>query len=228
VGTLRSRCDAHRPLGHLIGIAGLLHRLDQQVPVRVVVEVDEGLGDKPDAVPLDGRGVVVAQRQQHELGVDLGDRPGHGLRQLGILRAHRIKRAVGLHVSEPATLRGDERRQRADLVSAVVGQVAGRDLHRPAPEAEQIRQGHVRADLKIVLDGGADGPAHGARVAGVESASDVRGGDVGHEARVVAEVPASEALTHVDVHVNRSQLVHRLSRAVDAVAGSAPARSSSR
>ena len=221
-------CDPHRPLGDLLGIAGLLHRLDQQVSVRVVVEVDKSLGDEPDAVPLDRRGVVVAQRQEHELGVDLGDGQGHGLGQLGVLRAHRVERAVGLHMCESAALRGNECRQRPDLIRAVVGQVGGRDLHRPAPEAEQVRQGHVRSDLKVVLDGGGDGPAHSAGVAGVEPACDVRGGDVGHEARVVAEAPATEALTHVDVHVNRIQLVHRVSGAVDAVAGSAPARSSSR
>ena len=118
---------------------------------------------------------------------------------------------MGFHVPEPAALGPHERRERPYLIRAVVGQILRRDRHPPAPKAEQIRDGDVGADLHAVLEGERDGLAHRAWVAGVEPAGDARGRDVLHYPGVVAELPAAEALPHVDVDVDGLPWVHAVS-----------------
>ena len=175
------------------------------------------------------RGVVVAQRQEHELGVDLGDRPRHGLGQLGVLRAHRVERAVGLHVCRAGR---PPRRRRPPAPRS--GTCSSRSGRRARPSSPGARSRAGPAGPRALRS---EGRARGRRR---RSGASLRGSPAWNPHAMFAEemwgmrlassprLPATEALTHVDVHVDRIQLVHRLSRVVDAVAGPAPARSSSR
>jgi hypothetical protein len=63
-----------------------------------------------------------------------------------------------------------------------------------------------------VLDGQIHGLAHHVRVAAVEAAGDVGGGDVGHHLLVVTERPAAVALSHVAVDVDVDGLAHSLGK----------------
>ena len=99
----------------------------------------------------------------------------------------------------------EESPQRADLVDQNIGQLGAGNSHLAPPEALEVGEGRMRADLDLVLLGEAHGLVHHHRVRGMEAAGDIRDRDVRHDAVVVAHFVEAEALAHiaVDRHCHR-------------------------
>ncbi|MNI83099.1 hypothetical protein D3C73_1398770 [compost metagenome] len=71
--------------------------------------------------------------------------------------------------------------------------------HGAAAETDQILIGRVGPDLHAVAEGQADGLAHDARVAGMETAGDVGAIDEGHDFGVQTHGPVAKAFANVAV-----------------------------
>jgi hypothetical protein len=76
------------------------------------------------------------------------------------------------------------------------------ELHAPATKAHEVGQAGMGADGHAVLERQLHRLAHHVGLAPVKAAGDVRRGDVGHDAFVVAQCPPAVALAHVAVDVD--------------------------
>ncbi len=94
--------------------------------------------------------------------------------------------------------------QRAQLIEHVVHQFLRRGIDVPAAKADQVAETRVCSHRNPKGLGALDGAAHGARVAGVETGSDVGAADVAHQFVIdaVANRPRAKALTHVRVEIH--------------------------
>ena len=124
-------------------------------------------------------------------------------RELLVAGGDHVEGAVGLYVLDLHVVVAGELAQGAELVDAT------RRGPRPATSAISRRPKPTRSpypewmpDRDAVLLGQRDGLAHDVRVAGVEAARDVGGGDVVHHLLVKAHLPRAEALAHVAVEIN--------------------------
>jgi hypothetical protein len=104
---------------------------------------------------------------------------------------------VRLHVGDRP-----ERRQSADLVPQLVGQLVSRHVDAAAAEAGQVAVAHLGADPDALGRGAGADAAHRGRVAGVEAAGHVGAGDDREQGVVVAQAPDAEALAQVAVQVH--------------------------
>ena len=92
--------------------------------------------------------------------------------------------------------------QRAELVEHVGVQLGGRHVDPAAAEAGQVAVADLGADRDAAVGGSCADAAHGRRVAGVESARDVRAGHDVQQSLVVAEAPHAESLAKIGVQVD--------------------------
>ncbi|MNI55940.1 hypothetical protein D3C73_1109210 [compost metagenome] len=169
----------------------------------VVGAVGEGFEPQGHAVFLAQllRGAVVAGGHQHQ-----GQRRVVGrnslqhrtqLRRVG----HHVvvHRAVGFDVAHPSALRPAQAIKSANLVMQDVLQFLRGVGHGTSAEPHQILIGRMRTDLHAVTQRQADGLAHDARVAGVETAGNVGAIDEGHDLGVQTHGPVAETLADIAV-----------------------------
>jgi hypothetical protein len=92
--------------------------------------------------------------------------------------------------------------QRADLVEHVVAEVVERVFDPTAAEPGQVAVAHLRPDRDAPHRRPRADPAHGPRIARVESTCDVGRRHQVEQRLVVAETPRAEALAEVSVEVH--------------------------
>src|SRR5712664_3090961 len=94
---------------------------------------------------------------------------------------------------------------RARLVDDQVVHLLWLDLHDAPAETLQVGKRRMGADRDAAVDGERYGLTNGGRIAAVEAAGYVRGGDVPHHLRIVTHFPGAVALAHVAVQIDRLQ-----------------------
>ncbi|MNK89460.1 hypothetical protein D3C87_1094710 [compost metagenome] len=106
---------------------------------------------------------------------------------------------MGFDVTDAPTLGFANAVESADLVMQDVLQLLRGVRHGAATETDQILIGRVCADLHAVAQRQADGLAHDARIAGVETTGHVGAIDEGHDFGVQTHGPTAEALAYVAI-----------------------------
>ena len=142
------------------------------------------------------------EADKNQRGVEVAHRARDRIGQRGIARGHVVQRAVWLHVTQACAGRAHEARQCADLVQGQGVSFAGIDAHLAAAEAHQIRQRHMRADRHPGARGEADCAPHRVRIAGMETAGDVRGAHIRENFGVLAHRPRAERFAHIAIEVD--------------------------
>ena len=178
-------------------VSRLLHALQDQPPLGVVVEIDVALRHEANAGRLGGR-AQLGRHQQRD--AEHGDRLAQRACELLVLGHHRVQRPVRLYMPELHARRFGKRAHRACLVEDEVGTSSGERPFaaartRPDPAARRARRSRRGASRR------ARRCAAHVRIAAVEARSDVRRGQVRHQRRVVAERPAPERFAQVGVEV---------------------------
>ena len=116
-----------------------------------------------------------------------------------------VQRAVHLHVRHARAHARRDPDQRLDLSADRLDQLAGRDVHRHAPESFAVGISRMRADRDLVPDSELDRGAHRVLVPSVPTARDVRARNERHERHIGAG-----ALSKIAIEVDRA--CHALSR----------------
>src|SRR5499433_1591134 len=197
---------AHRLVRGLgrIGDQGVLAELARdELAVVGIYAIGEALGGHP-RLRLARLGVVLGHGHDHEdqVRVELLHLLGGGAAQLEVVLEHVVLDAVRLHVLERGARRLHEGVERAHLIAVEILDLLGRHVHAATAEAHEIGQPGMGADGHAVLEGQLHRLPHHVRIAPVKAAGHVGGGDVRHDALVVAEGPAAVALAHVAVDVD--------------------------
>ena len=117
-------------------------------------------------------------------------------------RGHPIQRAMRFHMAKPQPGNGQKFVKRPDLVDDDIRHFITVDLHLATPEAGQIGQRDMRADLHPVLGRQCHRLPHVIGVRAVETAGNIGLGDIGHDRRVIAHPVKAKAFTHVAIDIN--------------------------
>ena len=130
----------------------------------------------------------------------------HGLDHRGRIvgpGGHQVaETAMRRDMPHPSAMRGSKGLQCADLVKHVGTNLVGRQVHRTPAEPGEVGKTRVGTHRDATLYARGNGRVHDARVARVETARDVRGGQDVQQRVVVAHPVGAEPLTEISDEID--------------------------
>ncbi len=189
--------------GSVMTEPGIPARLESTVGV--VNAIGESLTGKAEPFGFGGLPHDLRGREPHE--DELLAHPAHAARNgsgKGLVR-HRlvVKRPVRLDVDQRDSMGMREREERADLIHDVGLDLLGACLHLAPAEAAEVVVTRMGPHGDSMACGEGHRPVDDSRVAGVETARDVRGAHELEETLLVrADVVDAEAFAHVAIDVD--------------------------
>ncbi|MPM66088.1 hypothetical protein SDC9_112995 [bioreactor metagenome] len=112
-----------------------------------------------------------------------------------------VQRPMRFDVADPGASPDGQRLEGPDLIDDVGNQIRRVDIQVAAAKTDKVAIADVRADGDAIGGGHRQRSADARRVAGMETAGDVRARDRG-EHRGVIDRPTPEAFTHVAVEID--------------------------